>query len=380
MKKIQMVELFEQYLRLKDEIDPAIQEVINTSSFIKGKAVKSFQEELGNYLNIENVVGCANGTDALQLALMALDLKPGDEVITTPFTFISTVEVISLLQLKPVLVDVDPNTFNIDAANIESALTNKTRVILPVHLFGQSADMESILNIAEKHHLFVVEDNAQALGAEYTFQNGLIKKTGTMGTFGCTSFFPSKNLGAFGDGGAICTPDAKLAAKIQAMANHGMVKKYHYEHVGINSRLDTLQSAILRVKLQYLDEFNTARKNVANAYDQAFSQIHGLQIPARVSYSDHIFHQYTLQIKDNARDGLKNYLSNHNIPSMVYYPTPLHLQNAYKNLNYNPGDFPVTESLCNNVLSLPMHTEMTDEQLDYIISNVKQFFSQTHEN
>lgn len=370
-----MVDLYEQYLQDKHDIDMAIHEVIDSTAFIKGKQVHEFQTELAAYMGVEHCITCGNGTDALQVALMALELNPGDEVITSPFTFIATIEVISLLKLKPVLVDVDPDTFNIDATKIEAAVTNKTRVILPVHLFGQAADMESILSIAKKYNLHVIEDNAQALGAGYTFKDGIQIKTGAIGEIGCTSFFPSKNLGAYGDGGAIFTNDKILAEKIGAMVNHGMKKKYQYEHIGVNSRLDTLQAAILQVKLKKLDQYNTARQMLATAYDHAFKNINGIRIPVRSAFSDHIFHQYTLKVENQSRDELKNHLAAHDIPSMVYYPFPLHLQKAYKELDYEEGDFPVTESLCKQVLSLPMHTEMKEDQRDFIIASVQNFFN-----
>jgi len=374
MKKIQMVELHDQYLRHKEEIDSAIQGVIDSSAFIKGEPLRHFQHELASYLGLEYAIGCGNGTDALQVALMALELEPGDEIITSPFTFIATVEVISLLKLTPVLVDVDPQTFNIDVTKIEAAISPKTKVILPVHLFGQAAHMQPILEIAQEHNLYIVEDNAQALGATYYFEDGSSRKTGTIGHIGCTSFFPSKNLGAFGDGGAIFTVNQEINDKIAAMVNHGMVKKYQYDHVGVNSRLDTMQAAILRAKLQHLDQYNLERQNVARAYNNAFADIEAVETPYRSGYSEHIYHQYTLQINDGSRDNLKEYLASNDIPSMIYYPHPLHLQKAYAVLKYQEGDFPVTESLCKKVLSLPMHTEMEDEQLDHIIKTVKGFF------
>ncbi len=376
MEKIRMVDLHGQYLRHKEEIDNAIQEVIDTTAFIKGPDVQHFQDELSTYMGTSHCIACGNGTDALQIAMMALDLQPGDEVITTPFTFIATIEVISLLKLKPVLVDVDPDTFNIDPAGLEQALSKKTKAVVPVHLFGQAADMNRILDFAKRNGLFVIEDNAQAIGADYRLSDGSTRKAGTLGTIGCTSFFPSKNLGAYGDGGALFTDDDRLSEKIGAMVNHGMKKKYHYEYVGVNSRLDTMQAAILRTKLRHLDEYNTARQKVAAAYDKAFAAINELQIPARNPDSEHIFHQYTLTVKKELRDQLKAHLQEQGVPSMIYYPVPLHLQKAYSDLGYREGDFPITESLCKKVLSLPVHTEMKDDQLEHIIASVDNFFKQ----
>lgn len=369
-----MVDLEGQYLRHKSEINAAIQNVIDTSAFIKGSDVQLFESELADYMNVNHCIACGNGTDALQVAMMALDLKPGDEVITTPFTFIATIEVISLLKLKPVLVDVDPFTFNIDPSKLESVLTKNTRAIVPVHLFGQSADMNTILEFCTKHNLFIIEDNAQAIGANYRLSDGTIRKAGALGQIGCTSFFPSKNLGAYGDGGAIFTDDDALGAKIRSMINHGMTKRYYYDHVGVNSRLDTIQAAILRVKLKHLDEYNKARQYVADEYDRAFSEIPELEIPVRNPDSEHIFHQYTLQTEEIRRDALITFLETKNIPAMIYYPVPLHLQNAYRNLKYKEGDFPVTERLCKRVVSLPIHTEMEADQLRHIIDSVKDFF------
>jgi dTDP-4-amino-4,6-dideoxygalactose transaminase len=375
MKEIRMVDLHGQYLRHKEEIDRAIQDVINTSSFIRGKEVTDFQEELATYMGSKNCVACGNGTDALQVAMMALGLEPGDEVITTPFTFIATIEVISLLKLKAVLVDVDPDTFNLDPGKLEKAITAKTKAIVPVHLFGQAADMNEILPIAKKHGIHIIEDNAQAIGASYTLADGSVGKAGALGDIGCTSFFPSKNLGAYGDGGAVFTNNDELAAKLRSMVNHGMTKKYYYEYVGVNSRLDTIQAAILRIKLRHLDDYNKARKEVAAAYDEAFTNLPGVKIPVRNPDSEHIFHQYTLQLPAEKRDALKDYLNAREIPAMIYYPFPLHLQKAYAELAYKEGDFPVTERLCKQVLSLPIHTEMEQEQLEYIIHSVRQFFN-----
>jgi len=374
MKKIQMVDLFNQYLAHKEEFDQAIHEVINSTSFIRGADVEKFQDELASYMGVDHCIACGNGTDALQVAMMALRLQPGDEVITTPFTFIATIEVISLLKLKAVLVDVEPGTFNLDPGKLEDALTEKTRAIVPVHLFGQAADMNAILEFSRKYNLLVIEDNAQAIGASYMLKNGTSAKAGALGNIGCTSFFPSKNLGAYGDGGAMFTNDPELASMIRSVVNHGMTKRYHYDHVGVNSRLDTIQAAILRIKLRHLDQYNRARQEVAAAYDEAFSDIPDLKIPERNRDSEHIFHQYTLQVYNGKRNQLKSYLEENDIPAMIYYPVPLHVQPAYAELGYKSGDFPVTEELCDRVISLPVHTEMEDDQLAHITSTVKKFF------
>lgn len=368
-----MVDLKGQYDKIKTEIDNAIANVINETSFVKGEQVKVFENELASYLNVKNVISCANGTDALQIAMMALDLKPGDEVITADFTFIATAEVIALMGLTPVLVDVDPNTFLITPEAIKKAITPKTKAIVPVHLFGQCADMESIMEIAKEHHLFVIEDVAQANGCTYTFKNGIKQMAGTIGHIGCTSFFPSKNLGCFGDGGALITNDEVLAKGVRSIANHGMTKRYYHDHIGLNSRLDTIQAAILRVKLKSLNHYNEARNKAADYYDKALSGISWIKIPERVSWSDHIFHQYTLIVEENKRDSLKNHLETKGIPSMVYYPVPIHSQVAYKKYGFNNEDFTITNSLSEKVLSLPMHTEMTDEQLNYIVEVIKSF-------
>ncbi|MBE9468783.1 MAG: DegT/DnrJ/EryC1/StrS family aminotransferase [Bacteroidetes bacterium] len=367
-----MVDLKGQYDKIKIEIDSAIQNVIDTSSFIKGNHVKEFQKELENFLPVKHVVACGNGTDALQIALMSLNLKPGDEVITSGFTFIATAEVIALLGLKPVLVDVDPNTFNLDVTKVEKAITEKTKAIIPVHLFGQCADMNTLSIIAKKHNLYLIEDAAQALGTNYYINNSITKKAGTIGDIGCTSFFPSKNLGCFGDGGAIFTNNDDLFQKISAIANHGMKKKYYHELIGVNSRLDNIQAAILRVKLKHLNEYNLARQKAADFYDKAFINNPKLQIPVRAKYSTHIFHQYTLLTKDVDREKIQDYLKSKNIPSMVYYPVPIHKQEAFKNYIFSHNDFPVTEDLCKRVISLPMHTELTEEQLNYIVDNVNE--------
>jgi dTDP-4-amino-4,6-dideoxygalactose transaminase len=372
-KKIQMVDLKSQYENIKTEVDAAIQNVINNTAFINGPDVKSFQAELEQYLNVKHVIPVANGTDALQIAMMALDLKPGDEVITADFTYVATAEVIALLGLKPVLVDVYPNTFDIDIAAIEKAITPKTKAIVPVHLFGQCANMEAIMALAKKHNLFVIEDTAQATGAEFTFSDGKKQKAGTIGTIGCTSFFPSKNLGCFGDGGAIFTNDEVLAKKIKMIANHGQSVQYVHDSIGVNSRLDTIQAAILRIKLRHLDDYAKARNKVADYYDKAFAGNEKIKTPARAKFSNHVFHQYTLQLKGVDRTALREFLTNKDIPAMIYYPIPLHLQKAYVDPRYKQGDFPVTEALCASVISLPMHTEMDEETLKYITDNFLEF-------
>lgn len=369
-----MVDLLSQYRKIEPELREAMDKVIENTSFIKGPEVNEFAEDLAEYLGIQHVIPCANGTDALQVALMALELDPGDEVITSPFTFIATIEVIRLLDLKPVLADVDGETFNINPENIKAAITERTRGLIPVHLFGQCADMNAILEIARDSDLFVIEDTAQALGAEFKDRKGNLSKAGILGDIGCTSFFPSKNLGAFGDGGAIFTPDSKHWEKIAAMVNHGMRQRYYYDFVGVNSRLDTLQAAILKIKLKHLDEYHKARQQAAEYYDHALDGIEELSIPARIDYSNHIFHQYTLKVASGLRDDLKNYLNRNDIPAMIYYPVGLHLQNAYRDLGYREGDFPVTEKLSAEVLSLPMHTELDEKQLDYICTNIRKFF------
>ena len=373
-KKIQMVDLKSQYDRIKTEIDEAIQHVINTTAFINGPEVKVFQAELEKYLGVKHVIPCANGTDALQIAMMALGLKPGDEVITADFTYVATAEVIALLGLKPVLVDVHPETFDIDIKAVERAITPKTKAIVPIHLFGQCADMEALLALAKKHKLFVIEDTAQALGADYTFADGSKHKAGTMGTVGTTSFFPSKNLGCYGDGGAIFTNDDELAKKIRMIANHGQSIQYVHDSIGVNSRLDSLQAAILRVKLKYLDQYAAARQKAAAYYDSAFAVQPHIRTPKRMKNSTHVFHQYTLCLVDADRAKLREYLSARDIPAMIYYPIPLHKQKAYLDPSHKPGDFPVTEKLCASVLSLPIHTEMDEETLKYISDSVLDFF------
>lgn len=376
MKEIKMVDLHGQYLRHRDEINNAIQEVLDSTAFIKGPPVKLFEEELAAYTGVAHCVACGNGTDALQVAMMALGLQPGDEVITTPFTFIATIEVIKLLKLKPVLVDIEADTFNLDPGKLEAAISDKTKAIVPVHLFGQTADMNRIIPIAKEHGLYIIEDNAQAIGADYKLTDGTIKKAGTLGDIGSTSFFPSKNLGAYGDGGAMFTNDDQLAAKLRSMVNHGMsAERYYYDEVGVNSRLDTMQAAILRIKLLHLDEYARARQQLAKAYDEAFSSVKDLKIPERNPDSSHVFHQYTLQVEQGQRDGLRQHLTEQKIPAMIYYPVSLHLQKAYLDLGYEAGDFPVTEKMCTRVLSLPIHTEMAADQKEHIISNVKNYFN-----
>jgi len=375
MKKISIVDLTGQYNRIKKEIDLAVQSVLDSSAFIHGPEVSAFEKELMKYLETGHVITCANGTDALQVALMSLDLEPGDEVITTPFSFISTIEVIRLLKLTPVLVDIRPDTFNIDEGLIENAITDRTKAIIPVHLYGQCCRMETITDIAKRHNLFIIEDAAQALGTEYIFSNGSRKKAGTISNIGCTSFYPSKNLACYGDGGALFTDDEILAAKIRSVVNHGQTKKYFYDHIGVNSRLDTIQAAILRVKLKYLDEFNEARIGAATFYDNAFEPIPQILTPQRVDYSTHTFHQYTLTLFSPCRNDLQKYLNEYGIPSMLYYPLPFHLQKAYTDLNYKKGDFPVAEEISDSVLSLPMHTELDEQQLEYITRHVIQFIN-----
>ena len=371
---IQMVDLYSQYLKIKEEIDQEIQKVICSSIFVKGGKVLEFEENLKKYLNIKHVITCGNGTDALQIAIMALGLKEGDEVITTPFTFVSTLEVLALMKLKPVLVEVNYNTFNIEHESLAERITARTKAIVPVHLFGQCADMESIQKVANQNNLFVIEDACQALGTDYYFTTGQIAKAGTISDIACNSFFPTKNLGAFGDGGALFTNNDDLAKTMRSIANHGMSKQYYYQQIGLNSRLDALQSAILNVKLKYLDQFVKDRQAAAVFYDRQLSEIPGLIIPARVSYSSHSFHQYTIKVPGK-RNELQQFLKAKGIPAMIYYPMPLHLQEAYHSLGYRKGDFPVAKELSEQVLSLPMHTELTDEQLNYITESIREFFN-----
>ena len=372
---IQMVDLKSQYEKIKEEIAAGIQNCLDNTAYINGPAVKEFQQAFEKYLGVKHVIPCANGTDALQIALMALDLKPGDEVICPAFTYVATAEVIGLLGLVPIMVDVDVDTFNISLDHLDQYVTPKTKVIVPVHLYGQSADMEQILAFAKKHNLYVVEDNAQAIGSDYTFADGSSKKTGTIGEIGCTSFFPSKNLGCYGDGGAIMTNDDELAAKIRMIANHGQEKKYYHKVLGCNSRLDTLQAEVLKVKLKYLDEYAAARNKMADYYDQNLAEISEIEVPKRSASSNHVFHQYTLKIKNGNRDALQQYLAENKIPSMIYYPLPLYKQEAFQ--QYVGADFslPVTEVLCQEVLSLPIHTEFNKESSDYVIASIKKFFT-----
>jgi UDP-2-acetamido-2-deoxy-ribo-hexuluronate aminotransferase len=370
-----MVDLHGQYLKIKTEVNDAIQGVIDSSAFIKGEDVRAFQDELSLYMDVPHSIACGNGTDALQVAMMALGLQAGDEVITTPFTFISTIEVIKLLGLKPVLVDVLDDTFNLNPDLLEAAVTDRTRAIVPVHLFGQCADMDRIMDFARSLGIYVIEDNAQAIGADFSSSDGSIRKAGTIGHIGTTSFFPSKNLGAFGDGGALFTRDDSFGDKLRSLVNHGMShERYYYDQVGVNSRLDTLQAAILRIKLKHLDEYHAARQKAAAYYDQALSVLDEIQTPVRSPFSSHIFHQYTIKLAPEKRDKLKQYLNEKRIPSMVYYPVPLHLQRAYKDLGYQEGDLPVSEQLSGKVLSLPMHTELAEEQLAYICQEIVAFF------
>ncbi len=370
MKKIQMVDLQTQYQHIKAEVDKGINEVIESAAFIKGPKVAQFQANLEEYTGAKHVITVGNGTDALQIALMALGLKPGDEVITPTFTFIATAEVVALLGLTPVVVDVDWETMNISIEGIRKAITPKTKAIVPVHLFGQCADMEQIMSIAREYDLYVVEDACQAIGAEYTFSTGVKRQAGTMGHIGCTSFFPSKNLGCYGDGGAIFTNDDELAQKMKAVANHGCFVRYHHDFVGVNSRLDSIQAAILDAKLPHLNEYIAARQRAAAYYDKAFANNAHILIPGREAASTHVYHQYTLRLINVNRDAVREQLAALDIPAMIYYPIPLHLQKAYQDPRYLPGDFPVAERLAACVLSLPMHTELDEEQLQYITRNV----------
>ena len=374
MKKIQMVDLKGQYAGIKDVVNPSIQEVIETTSFINGPKVHEFQKNLEDYLGVKHVIPCANGTDALQIAMMGLGLKPGDEVITADFTFAATVEVIALLNLTPVLVDVNEDDFNINIEAVKNAITPKTKAIVPVHLFGQCANMEAIMEIAEEHNLYVIEDNAQAIGANYTYKDGTKVKAGTIGDVGATSFFPSKNLGCYGDGGAIFTNNDELAQTIRGIVNHGMYVRYHHDVVGVNSRLDSIQAAVLDAKLPNLDAYNNSRKNAADKYDAAFKDISSIETPYRYGSEDnHVFHQYTLKVKGVDRDALAKHLNENGIPCGVYYPIPLHKQKAYVDERYNEADFTVTNQLVKEVISLPMHTELDDEQIEYITSTVIKF-------
>ena len=374
MMQIEMVDLKGQYNKIKTEIDQAVISCIASTSFINGPAVKEFQLNLEHYQGVKHVIPCANGTDSLQIAMMALDLKPGDEVICPAFTYVATAEVIGLLGLTPVMVDVDPNTFNFTATAVEKAITSKTKAVVPVHLYGQSCDMEPIMKLAEKHNLYVIEDNAQAIGANYTFSDGRVAKTGTIGHIGSTSFFPSKNLGCYGDGGALMTNDDELAKKMRMIANHGQEKKYHHKVLGCNSRLDTIQATILNIKLRYLDEYSSARNAMATFYDEALSTIDKLEVPARQINSTHVFHQYTLKVKNGKRNELQKYLAEKGIPSMIYYPLPLYKQEAFKQFVSSDFLLVTSEELCDQVLSLPIHTEMNIEHINFVCNTIKFFF------
>ena len=375
MQPIQMVDLRTQYLNIKSEIDTAIQQVIDQTAFIGGPAVQSFSDKLAEYLGAKHVIPCANGTDALQIALMALELQPGDEVIVPAFTYVATAEVIALLQLQPVMVDCDPHTFNVRPEDVEKAITPKTKAVVPVHLFGQACDMEGIMAVANKHHIYVVEDNAQAIGADFTWSDGRTQKTGTIGHIGCTSFYPSKNLGCYGDGGAISTNDDALAHTMRMIANHGQQKRYYHDIIGCNSRLDGIQAAILGVKLNYLDNYARARQNAADWYDAALKNIPGLTIPVREKKSSHVFHQYTLQVADHQRDALQQFLQEKGIPTMIYYPVPLYQQEAFKKFAPKNLFLPTTHYLCESVISLPMHTELNSSQLKSITDALHEFFA-----
>ncbi|MDX1479204.1 MAG: DegT/DnrJ/EryC1/StrS family aminotransferase [Saprospiraceae bacterium] len=373
---IQMVDLHTQYQRFASELEAAFAGILESTAFINGPEVKAFQQALEAYLEVDHVIPCANGTDALQIALMALELEPGDEVIVPAFTFVASVEVIGLLGFTPVVIDVDPDTFNMDVSQLEALITGRTRAIMPVHLFGQCCDMESILQIASKHDIKVVEDNAQSIGAQYTFGNGRVAYSGTMGEIGTLSFYPSKNLGCYGDGGALMSNDERLAAEMRSICNHGMIRRYYHDRLGVNSRLDSFQAAVLRIKLQYLDEYVRARQAAAAHYDGRLAGLTGIKIPTRAERSTHVFHQYTLQVKDGHRDALKEYLQEHGIPSMIYYPVPLQEQKAFRELVRTPVSLEHTNDLCQRVLSLPMHTELSADQLDHICDTIEAYFAQ----
>lgn len=373
MQNIPMVDLVGQYNKIKTEVDASIQDILSKASFIGGPYVKQFQENLQSYLNVKHVIPCANGTDALQVAMMALNLQPGDEVITTTFTFIATAEVIALLRLTPVLVDIEKDSYNIDPQAIERAITPKTKAIVPVHIFGQCANMEAILDIAKRHNLYVIEDNAQAIGADYSFSDGSVMKSGTIGTIGCTSFFPSKNLGCYGDGGALFTNDDELADQIRIVVNHGMKTRYYHDYVGVNSRLDAIQAAVLDIKLKHLDEYIAARQYAAAYYDKAFSITDKIITPKKSAFTTHVYHQYVMVLNGVDRAKLMEHLQSKGISCAIYYPVPLHEQKAYQDPRYKKGDFPVSEYLCENVIALPMHTEFTDEQLNYVTTTILDF-------
>tara|TARA_Y100001978_G_scaffold34046_1_gene29839 strand:- start:1112 stop:2245 length:1134 start_codon:yes stop_codon:yes gene_type:complete len=373
MKKIQMVDLVSQLEKIKPSVEAVINEVLSTAQFINGPEVKGFQSELENYLGVKHVIPCANGTDALQIALMALGLKPGDEVITPSFTYIATTEVIALLGLKPIFVEVDKDSFCMDPESIENAITDKTKAIVPVHLYGQACNMNEIMSVARKHKLKVIEDNAQAIGSDYNLSDGTKVKTGSIGDIGCTSFFPSKNLGCFGDGGAICTNSDELAATMRMIANHGQSKRYHHDIVGCNSRLDNLQAGILRIKLRELDSYIDSRRKAAAYYDSFFSQIEGIKVPVRSADSRHVFHQYTLTLEGIDRNGLHEFLAGKEIPSMIYYPIPAHRQKMFASFGSENSDLPITDWLTERVISLPIHTELEEDQLKHITASVLEF-------
>lgn len=380
MRPIQMVDTKTQYQKIKAEVDNAVVQVMESSAFINGKPVQDFSANLSAYLGVKHTIPCANGTDALQIAMMALDLQPGDEVITPSFTYIATTEVIALLRLTPVFVEVDPDTFCMDPVALEKAITSKTKAIVPVHLYGQASPMEEIMAIARKHGLHVIEDNAQAIGCDYTFSDGSTKKTGTIGHIGATSFYPSKNLGAFGDGGAIFSNDDQLADKMKMIANHGQSRRYYHDVVGCNSRLDTIQAAILDIKLKHLDEYNTARRKAADFYDKAFGGHSKIKTPFRAAYSKHVFHQYTLLLEDGSnssalRTGLNDFLASHKIPSMIYYPVPGHRQKMFEQFNTASQSMPITDWLTERVISLPVHTELDEEQLQFITTKALEFLN-----
>jgi dTDP-4-amino-4,6-dideoxygalactose transaminase len=370
MRELRMVDLVAQYEDIQEEVDNAVKNILTKASYINGPDVKSFQSELEAYLDVPHVIPCANGTDALQVAMMALDLQPGDEVITASFTYVATAEVIALLKLKPVLVDVDPDTFLINPEQVKAAITPKTKAIVPVHLFGQSAPMEELMQIAKEHNLFVIEDTAQAIGSDYSFKDGTKMKAGTIGDIGATSFFPSKNLGCYGDGGALFTRNEELAKRLRMIVNHGQSKRYYHDDIGVNSRLDTLQAAVLRIKLRRLNEYSSNRQKAAAFYDKAFEGIIGLSTPKRATWSNHVFHQYTLKVDGLNRDALVDLIQEKGVPCMIYYPVPLHHQKAYRD-DQHDGKLSVTEKLCTQVFSLPMHTHLDDEQLNFITNTVK---------
>lgn len=375
MRKIEMVDLKRQYQNIKNEVDEAMQAVIDSTAFVKGGKVTDFQLHLERYLGVKHVIPVGNGTDALMLSLMALDLKPEDEVIVPSFTFISAAEVVSLLDLKLVLADVDENSFCLTEENIRRVLTDKTKVIIPVHLFGQNADMSAIMSLAKERGIYVVEDACQSIGSKCQMGDGLWQSSGTMGDLGCTSFFPSKNLGCYGDGGAVFTQSDALAEKVRSLANHGMTVRYHHDHIGVNSRLDSLQAAVLDVKLKYLDDYITARRTAADYYSAHLKDISSLVLPVVSSYTTHVWHQYTIRVLDGRRDELQKYLKENGVPSMVYYPIPIHQQKAYHGSSVSQSAFPISERLSDEVLSLPMHTELDEEQLHHIVETIRKFFS-----